>query len=99
METQLVSVPFSLNSFRTKGGSGVVDNMLDYQSRDREIDPRFSDLSDETLNRDPVPVWPHRCWDVKPEFIHSLLSYSENCPSAVISSCYFLPQVLSLKMF
>ena len=27
-----------------------MDNTLDYQSRDRKIDPRFSSLSDETLN-------------------------------------------------
>ena len=35
---------------------GVVDNTLDYQSMDPKIDPRFSGLSDETLNQGPVSV-------------------------------------------
>ena len=33
-----------------------MDNTLDYQSRDRKFDPRFSGLSDGTLNRDLVSV-------------------------------------------
>ena len=37
VETPLVSVPFSFKSFQTRSGSGLVDNTLDYQSRDREI--------------------------------------------------------------
>ena len=37
-------------------GGSVVYHTLCYQSRDRKIDPRFSGLSDETLNRDPVSV-------------------------------------------
>ena len=41
---------------KKRSGSGVVDNTLDYQSRGRKIDPRFSGLSDETLNRGPVSV-------------------------------------------
>ena len=32
-----------------------MDNTLDWQSRDRKIDTRFSGLSDETLNRIPSP--------------------------------------------
>ena len=32
-----------------------MDNTLDYQSRGRKIDPRFSGLSDETLNRGAFP--------------------------------------------
>ena len=39
-----------------RSGGSVVDITLDRQSRDREIDPRFSGLSDETLNRGPVSV-------------------------------------------
>ena len=46
--------------------------MLDYQARDRMIDPRFSGLSDETLNRGPVSVNPRCWWDVKPVFTHSV---------------------------
>ena len=38
-----------------------MDNTLDYQFRDHKIDPCFSSLSDETLNR-----------DVKPKFITHL---------------------------
>ena len=34
----------------------MVDNMLDYQSRDRKFDPHFSSLSDGTLNQGPVSV-------------------------------------------
>ena len=34
----------------------IVHNTLDYQSSDRKIDLRFSGLSDDTLNRDPVSV-------------------------------------------
>ena len=37
-----------------RSGSAVVDNTLDYQSRDHKIDPRFSGLSDETLNQGPI---------------------------------------------
>ena len=33
------------NSFMAgRSGSGLMDNTLDYQSRDRKIDPRFPDL-------------------------------------------------------
>ena len=32
-----------------------MDITLDYQSKDCKIDPRFSSLSDETLNRGPSP--------------------------------------------
>ena len=39
-----------------RSGSGVVDNTLDYQSRDRKIDPHLSGLSEETLNRGPISV-------------------------------------------
>ena len=39
VEMQLVSIPFSFDSFHTGSGGDVVDNTLDYQSRDREIDP------------------------------------------------------------
>ena len=38
-----------LFSKRNRSGSSVVDNMLDYQSRDHEIIPRFSGLSDHWL--------------------------------------------------
>ena len=34
-------------SFDRRSGGGVVDNTLDYQSRNRKI-PRFSGLSEET---------------------------------------------------
>ena len=53
-----------------RSGRSVVDNTLDYQSRDRKIDPCFSGLSDETLNWGPILVWPHCWWDLKPEFTH-----------------------------
>ena len=36
--------------------SSVVNNTLDYQSMDPKIDPRFSGLSDETLNRGPISI-------------------------------------------
>ena len=40
-----------------RSGSGVVDNTLDYQSRDCKIKfPRFFGLSDETLNRGPFSI-------------------------------------------
>ena len=39
-----------------KSGGSVVDNTLDYQSRDRKIDPPLLRFSDETLNRGPVSV-------------------------------------------
>ena len=40
-----------------RSGGGVVENTLDYQSRDSKIDsPLPSGLSDETLNRGPVSV-------------------------------------------
>ena len=45
---------FSLDFARS--GGGVVDNTPDHQSRDRKVNPRFSGLSDETLNRGPVSV-------------------------------------------
>ena len=41
---------------KQRSGGGVVDNTLDYQSRGLKINPRFSGLSDETLNRGPVSV-------------------------------------------
>ena len=34
--------------------------------------PRFSGLSDETLNRGPVSVRSRCWWDVKREFTHSV---------------------------
>ena len=37
-------------------GGGVVDTTIDYQSRDLRSMPRFSGLSDETLNPGPVFV-------------------------------------------
>ena len=102
VETQLVSVPFSFNSFHTRSGGGVVDNTLDYQSRDRLGIARsilhFSDLSDETLNRGPVPS-PYDLIvgaTLDPSSLtHSLFSYSEYCPSAVISGFCFLLYVSS----
>ena len=42
--------------FYTPSGGGVVDNTLDYQSRDREIDPLLHRPSDETLNLGPISV-------------------------------------------
>ena len=50
------------NALRSDGSE--MDYTLDYQSRDRKIDPRFPGLSDETLNRGPVSVWPRCWWDV-----------------------------------
>ena len=41
-------------SFIIRSGGGIVDNTLDYQSRDRKIDPHFSSFSDETLKRGPT---------------------------------------------
>ena len=37
-------------------GGGVVDNMLDYQSRDHKIDPPLLRSFGKTLNRGPVSV-------------------------------------------
>ena len=34
-----------------RSSRSVVDNTLDYQSRDHKIDPHFSCLSEETLNK------------------------------------------------
>ena len=34
----------------------IVDNTLDYESRDHKSDNPLFGLSDETLNRDPVSV-------------------------------------------
>ena len=42
--------------FEERCGGSVVDNTPDCQSRDHKIDPCFSGLSDETLNRGPVSV-------------------------------------------
>ena len=39
-----------------RSGGSVVNNTLDYESRNRWIDSRSSGLSDETLNRGPVSV-------------------------------------------
>ena len=37
--------------------------------------PRFSSLSDETLNRGPVSIQSRYWWDVKPELTHSLFFF------------------------
>ena len=48
-----------------RSGGSIVNNMLDYQSRDCKINPHFSGLPYETLNRGPVSISPF-CWrDVK----------------------------------
>ena len=39
-----------------RSGGGVVDNTLDCQPTDGNIKPRFSGLSNETLNRGSVSV-------------------------------------------
>ena len=36
---------YSFKNNNNKSGGGVVDNTLDYQSKDRKIAPRFSGLS------------------------------------------------------
>ena len=58
MSISLVLFSYNMVLFATpvRNGDSVVDNTLDYQSRDRKIDPRFSGLSDENLNRGPVSV-------------------------------------------
>ena len=45
---------------------------------------RFSGLSEETLNRDPISIWPCCCWDIKLEFTHSSSSHSR------LSDCRFV---------
>ena len=96
---------FLLIPFILEGG-GVVDNMLDYRSRDREIDTRFSGLSEETLNRGSISYDLIVGGTLNPSSLtHSVFSYSRNCPCCdqrlLFSVAYMiLLQVLSLmKMF
>ena len=49
-------IPLHQVSAKRVSGSSVVDNTLNYQSMGREIDPPLLRLSDETLNRGPLPV-------------------------------------------
>ena len=46
-----------------RSGGSVVDCTLDYNPGVTRSIPRFSGLSDETINRGPVSVWTSCWWD------------------------------------
>ena len=75
MAATIIVLGIYMHLYDCRSDGGVVDNTIDYQSRDRKIDPpphRFSGLSDETLNRG-LSVLPRCWWDVKPSSLtHSL---------------------------